>query len=81
MVTIKVLGPGCANCKRLAQLVQQVATTNDVQIQLDKVTDYAEIMHWPILATPGLVVNDTLVSYGRIPSAAEVASWLSAAAQ
>ena len=81
MVTIKVLGPGCANCKRLAQLVQQVAAKSDMHIQLDKVTDYAEIMHWPILSTPGLVVNDTLVVSGRIPSAAEVATWLNAAAQ
>ena len=81
IVTINVLGPGCANCKRLAQLVQQVATTNSMPIQLEKVTDYAEIMHWPILSTPGLVVNDTLVASGRIPSAAEVANWLSAAAQ
>lgn len=81
MVTIKVLGPGCANCKRLAQLVQRVAATNDMQIQLDKVTDYAEIMHWPILATPGLVLNNTLVASGRIPSAAEVSTWLNAATQ
>jgi small redox-active disulfide protein 2 len=81
MVTIKVLGPGCANCKRLAQLVQHVAATSGVQIELDKVTDYAEIMHWPILSTPGLVVNDTLVVSGRIPSADEVAAWLNAVAQ
>ncbi|MBK9944696.1 MAG: thioredoxin family protein [Kouleothrix sp.] len=79
MVTIKVLGPGCVNCKRLAQLVQQVAVENAIHIQLDKVTDYAEIMHWPILSTPGLVVNDTLVVSGRIPSANEVAAWLNAA--
>ena len=79
MVTIKILGSGCANCKRLAQLVQQVAATKNVPIQLEKVMDYAEIMHWPILSTPGLVVNDTLVVSGRIPSAAEVASWLNAA--
>lgn len=52
MVTIKVLGPGCVNCKRLAQLVQQVAVENAIHIQLDKVTDYAEIMHWPISCPP-----------------------------
>ena len=46
--------------------------------QLEKVADYAEIMRWPILATPGLVVNETLVASGRIPSEAEIAGWLTA---
>jgi small redox-active disulfide protein 2 len=78
MLTVKVLGPGCANCKRLIQLVQKVATDTGVPIQLEKVTDYADIMRWPILSTPGLVVNDTLVASGRIPSQDEIAGWLTA---
>jgi small redox-active disulfide protein 2 len=78
MLTVKVLGPGCANCKRLVQLVQKVATDTGVPIQLEKVTDYADIMRWPILSTPGLVVNDTLVASGRIPSQDELAGWLTA---
>lgn len=76
MLTVKVLGPGCTNCKRLALLVARVAEAQHLQIQLDKVTDYAAIMQWPILSTPGLVVNDTLVASGRIPSEAEIAGWL-----
>ena len=78
MLNIKVLGPGCANCKRLEQLVIKVANAERLDAQIEKVTDYAQIMHWPILSTPGLVVNDTLVASGRIPSEDEIAGWLKA---
>jgi small redox-active disulfide protein 2 len=78
MLMIKVLGPGCANCKRLEGLVRKVIDTQGLEAQVDKITDYAAIMRWPILSTPGLVVNDTLVSSGRIPSEAEIANWLTA---
>jgi small redox-active disulfide protein 2 len=76
MLTIKVLGPGCANCKRLEGLVHKVIDAQGLDAQVDKITDYVAIMRWPILSTPGLVVNDTLVSSGRIPSEAEIAAWL-----
>lgn len=78
MVTIKVLGPGCANCKRLEGLVRNVIDAQGLDAQIDKITDYAAMMRWSILSTPGLVVNDTLVSSGRIPSEAEIAAWLTA---
>lgn len=76
MLNVKVLGPGCANCKRLEQLVQKVIATRGLEAEVTKVTDYQEIMRWSVLSTPGLVVNETLVSSGRIPSEAEIAGWL-----
>jgi small redox-active disulfide protein 2 len=81
MVNIKVLGSGCANCKRLEALVTKVVAAHNIQAEIQKVTDYAEIMKWPILATPGLVINNRLLAAGRIPSEAEVVSWLTAAAE
>jgi small redox-active disulfide protein 2 len=45
---------------------------------VEKVTDMNEIMKWPILSTPGLVINDKVVSSGRIPSETEITDWLKA---
>lgn len=76
MLTIKVLGPGCANCKKLESLAQQAVQMAGVQAEITKVTDYAEIMVYDILSTPGLVINEKVVSSGRIPDQAEVVTWL-----
>ena len=78
MVNIKVLGSGCANCKRLESTARKVVETLAIEAEIVKVTDYAEIMKWPILSTPGLVINDKLVSAGRIPSEKEITGWLTA---
>jgi small redox-active disulfide protein 2 len=79
MLTVKVLGPGCANCKRLEQLAQSVVKELDVEAYIEKITDYAEIMRYPILSTPGLVIDEKLVSAGRIPSQAEITTWITGA--
>jgi small redox-active disulfide protein 2 len=76
MLTIKVLGPGCANCQRVEQVAREAANTLAVQADFVKVTDYGEINQYRILATPGLVINEKVVCAGRIPSPAEVTSWL-----
>lgn len=79
MLNIKILGSGCANCKRLEALAHKVADDLGMEAEFEKVTDMNEIMKWPILSTPGLVVNNNVVSSGRIPSETEIAGWLKAA--
>ncbi len=71
-----MLGSGCANCKRLEATARKVINTLAIEAEIIKVTDYAEIMKYPILSTPGLVVNEKLVSAGRIPSETEITDWL-----
>jgi small redox-active disulfide protein 2 len=78
MLNVKILGSGCANCKRLEATARKVIASLGIEAEVEKVTDYAEIMKYPILSTPGLVVNEKLVSAGRIPSEAEIAGWLKA---
>jgi small redox-active disulfide protein 2 len=76
MLTIKVLGPGCANCKRVEQAARQVVASMGLEAEVIKVTDYAEMMQYNIMSTPGLVINEKVVASGRIPSEAEITTWL-----
>ncbi len=80
MIQIKVLGPGCANCQKLEALARQAVEDLGVQAEFIHVTDRAEIFSYPILGTPGLVINEKVVSAGRIPTLEEVTAWVKAAA-
>lgn len=81
MLTIKVLGSGCANCKRVEQIVHKVVDEMTLQAEIVKVTEYPEIMKYNVMSTPGLVINEKLVSAGRIPTPAEVTTWLANAVE
>jgi len=81
MLTIKVLGPGCANCKRLEQMVSRAVQDLTIEADILKITDYREIMQYNVIATPGLVINEQVVSAGRLPSPAEVTTWLTSSLQ
>lgn len=76
MLNIKILGKGCANCQRLEALARQVVGSLGLEAEFEKVTDMAEIMTYPILSTPGLVINGKVVSSGRIPGLSEIEAWL-----
>ncbi len=76
MLTIKVLGSGCANCKRVEQIAHKVVEDMSLDAEIIKVTEYPEIMKYNVMSTPGLVINERVVSTGRIPTPAEVTAWL-----
>jgi small redox-active disulfide protein 2 len=76
MLSIKVLGPGCENCKNVEALAHTVVNKLSIEAQITKITDRAGIMQYKILATPGLVVNEKVVCAGRIPNEAEVTTWI-----
>lgn len=79
MLDIKVLGPGCANCKRLEQMTYREVEKLGLEAHIEKVTDLGQIMAYGVMTTPGLVINEKVVSYGRVPSNQEVTDWLIAA--
>lgn len=76
MIKVKVLGPGCENCQKVEGLARKVLLSMGMQAEVSKVTDWAEIKKYPILGTPGLVINEKVVCAGRIPSEAEVTTWM-----
>jgi len=76
MLTIKVLGPGCDNCQKVETIARKAVMIMGMQAEFVKVTQWDEIKKYPVLATPGLVINEKLVCAGRIPNEAEVTTWL-----
>ncbi len=76
MLTVKVLGSGCENCQKVEGIARKVVASMGLEAKVIKVTDWTEIKRYPILGTPGLVVNEKVVCAARIPSEAEVTTWL-----
>jgi small redox-active disulfide protein 2 len=67
-MTIKILGPGCMNCRTLERRTQEAVEQLSLDAIIQKVEDYREISTYGIMSTPGLVIDDTLVSQGRVPT-------------
>lgn len=81
MISIKVLGPGCKNCERVelhaAQAVERWRTDHpEVEVTIEKVSDMEQFLNYGLLSTPGLVVDEKLVSSGKIPAPSHIVKWL-----
>lgn len=79
MLNIKVVGSGCPNCQRLEQLCQEVISENEVSATIEKVTDFNKFADLGILMTPGLLLNDKVLSSGKIPTKETLQNWISEA--
>jgi small redox-active disulfide protein 2 len=79
MHVIEVLGPGCQNCQRLEANAREAVTMAGVVADVRHVTDPRDIVSRGVIQTPGLIIDGKLVSYGRVPSAGDIAVWLSQA--
>jgi small redox-active disulfide protein 2 len=77
MRIIEVLGPGCGNCLRLELVAAQAAGRAGVEAEIRKITDERQILSYGVFSTPGLVIDGTVASVGRIPSVDEIVAWLS----
>jgi small redox-active disulfide protein 2 len=73
---IKILGSGCPKCKRLEQIAREAVTEAGVEAAIVHVTDIGSIMAYPIMSTPGLVINETLKCSGRLPRKEEIVVWI-----
>ncbi len=74
---IKVLGPGCAKCKKAEKIVKEVLAEAGSDATVEKVTDMMEIAGFGVIATPSVVVDGEVKCAGKIPSKDEIRSWLS----
>jgi small redox-active disulfide protein 2 len=81
VLSIKVLGSGCPNCKKVEEIARRAASEIGIAAAFEKITDYAAIAAHDVLSTPGLMIEGKLVSSGRIPSQAEITTWLADAVQ
>ena len=73
---IKILGTGCPNCKTLESRVRRVVADSNIQADIIKVEDIEDIMAYNIMSTPGLVVDEKVISKGRVPSENEIKEML-----
>jgi small redox-active disulfide protein 2 len=77
---VKVLGPGCARCKRLEELTREAAAEAGIPVEIEHITDTTQILDYPIVSTPGLVVEEEVKMSGRLPRREEIVAWLKEAA-
>lgn len=76
---IKVLGPGCKNCKNLERVTREAVSELGVEATVEKVEDYPTIVGYGVMSTPALVIDEKLVLSGRVPRTAEVRELITAA--
>jgi len=71
-MTIKVLGKGCTNCKRLFAATEEAVKELQVKAEIQKVEDFQDIMSYGIMSTPALVIDEKVKVYGRVPGKDEI---------
>lgn len=76
MLIIKVIGPGCSRCKDLEKMCFNVCAENDIDADIQKITDINQIASMGILATPALFINDKLYLKGKMPTKSTLVHWI-----
>ncbi len=76
MMDIKILGSGCPNCIRLENLCKEVIEENNLEATIEKVTDMNRFPDYGVMITPGLVVNEKVLSQGKVPTKTTLVNWL-----
>lgn len=76
MMTIKILGPGCPNCKKLEQMCKEVVAENELNAEIIKIENIDQITQHGVMLTPALIVNEKLLIQGKLPVKATLTNWL-----
>ena len=73
---IKVLGPGCAKCKKAEEIVREAVAETGVDANVEKITDLMKIAGYGVFGTPAVIVDGDVKCVGKIPKKEDVKSWL-----
>ena len=73
---IKVLGSGCASCKKLEENTKKAVEELGIEVTIEKVEDFKKIMAYGVMKTPALVVDEKVKIMGRVPSSEEIKKYL-----
>ncbi len=78
-MVIKVLGSGCSNCRRLLENTKSAVAELGIEADIRYITDIIEIANAGLLRTPGLIINEKMISYGRVPEISEIKTMIKTA--
>jgi small redox-active disulfide protein 2 len=73
---IKVLGPGCPKCKQAEEVVREAVQESGIAADIEKVTDVMKIAGYGVFGTPAVVIDGEVKSVGKVPTKADIISWL-----
>lgn len=73
---VKILGTGCSKCNNLEKKVRELVAENNIDAIITKVSDIQEISRYGIVMTPGIVIDERLISVGSVPSDKQILEWL-----
>jgi small redox-active disulfide protein 2 len=76
MLNIKVVGSGCPNCQKLEALCKEVVSDQRLEANIEKITEVNQFANLGVIMTPGLIVNDKVLSQGKIPTKSTLIHWL-----
>ncbi len=75
-MNIKILGTGCSKCVKLENKVRDLVKQNSIEAEVQKVSELQDIMKYGIMITPGLVINEKVVSFGSVPKDDQILQWI-----
>jgi len=71
-MNIKILGPGCGRCQQLEKTTREVVQELGIDARVEEIKDMSKIIAYNVMMTPGLIIDEQVVSSGKVPSKAEV---------
>jgi small redox-active disulfide protein 2 len=76
MIHVQVMGPGSTRCYETVQLIHRVVDENNIDVTVELVTDFQTMIEQNVFAIPAIIIEDKILSVGRVPQADEVLRWL-----